>query len=377
MPEFMGLANQKGFGNRARSGFLSVVPTSPATVPRTSSIVAEFMNRSVAVLDYSSIQTATRFCQSVAGLLCHNAAPENGSREGDHSSLAKFKNSMSCQRQSLTRRCVYIILSTSLFLCGCASPVNLPDNSLPQTRTTPMPVNGKHVTLIRRGPNQFEIQLKGIQSVAAKQRQFNWCWAACAEMLYRYYGANVSQEEIVEFMGKQTKPGENPQAAGELEMCLAMNPDLILEMARREKVQRESHRYAVSFTLNNLDQIYGNSSISSDVIVREISSGNPLVMGLHGGEWQDGHIVLVYGAEYSRFNTEGKQAIIHHIRYFAIHKAFAIDPQPEDGKSQLIELNGMNLKDHMDFIIGKEEARKKVVTYLKSFMTMPDEIQRK
>lgn len=61
----------------------------------------------------------------------------------------------------------------------------------------------KAQTIQQLGPNYF---VAGIQSnefnavapeFSGRQRQANWCWAACAQMVLNYHGLNVSQEQIV------------------------------------------------------------------------------------------------------------------------------------------------------------------------------------
>lgn len=43
--------------------------------------------------------------------------------------------------------------------------------------------------------NEFETWTAA--PVLGNQRQTNWCWAACAQMVLNYHGLNVSQEQIV------------------------------------------------------------------------------------------------------------------------------------------------------------------------------------
>ena len=140
----------------------------------------------------------------------------------------------------------------------------------------------------------------------------------------------------------------------------------------------------VGADLSNLNNVLDlASNPSSDVIVQEVGCGNPLVMGLRGGEWGTGHIVLVYGREYSRMNPEGEaqyrdltQMFNRLSQKYAIHKVFIVDPQPDEGKSQLVELGAADLKDHIDFTLGKADARKKLNDYMKVFMPTPDQMNR-
>ena len=54
------------------------------------------------------------------------------------------------------------------------------------------------------GPNYFragvptsEFDNRAAERVTGNQRQANWCWAACSQMVLNYHGLYVSQEQIV------------------------------------------------------------------------------------------------------------------------------------------------------------------------------------
>lgn len=266
------------------------------------------------------------------------------------------------------------------------------DRSLPQTETTPLPLKSDHATLTRHGPNQFEVKCNQVRTIAAKQREHNWCWAACTEMLFRYYGADITQEELVKILGKEAKPGESSQPAEQMELCIAMNPDLIPELNRREAIIQQSSNpntieiNALSWNFVNLGNVIDSfSELPSDVAVQEISLANPLVMGytpkVRSGE---GHIVLIYGVEYSRLKPEGEAKYRDFdplfslfSKQFAISKFLIIDPQPGPDGNQLTEMTADALKNEIkvDFMLGKAQARKKLVGYMKAFHATPDEIR--
>lgn len=53
------------------------------------------------------------------------------------------------------------------------------------------------------------IETSYFKTYVARQRNQNWCWAACTQMVLNYQGVNVSQEQIVErvFGAQVDRPG--------------------------------------------------------------------------------------------------------------------------------------------------------------------------
>lgn len=69
-------------------------------------------------------------------------------------------------------------------------------------------------------PNTFvagirsdEFRYFAAPEVAGRQRQSNWCWAACVQMVLNYHGLIVNQEEVVQrVFGRQIdQPADNSQ----------------------------------------------------------------------------------------------------------------------------------------------------------------------
>jgi hypothetical protein len=63
-------------------------------------------------------------------------------------------------------------------------------------------LNAQYITQIR--PNYFkagipeaEFQFFSAPNQIGKQRQENWCWAACIQMILNYHGLIVTQEDVV------------------------------------------------------------------------------------------------------------------------------------------------------------------------------------
>lgn len=269
-------------------------------------------------------------------------------------------------------------------LCGgCATSIRVADDSVPRIETAPLAIKSDHAKLDVTGPNRFQVKCDGIQAVAVKQKEPTWCWAACAEMIHHYAGTPVTQEQVVESVGLRTKAGEEPQTAEKLEIWLALNPDVRAEMQRREAAWRAQQKATVNVRAevdasNATTVINMLSNPSSDVIVQELSQGNPLVLGLKGEAGEPGHLVLVYGVEYSRLNPDGEVpyrdltlVLFRFDHRFAIHKILIVDPQPDEKHPQYAELTGQQLASLADFAIGKADARKQLEAYMKVFMPTP------
>jgi hypothetical protein len=285
---------------------------------------------------------------------------------------------------SLNTRALFLLLA--LVLAGWSLHVGAADSSIPAGEAVPLSLGSSRAKLECLGTNTFSVKCTQVEAVAVKQREPTWCWAACAEMLLRYNGAQVTQEQIADHIGKRTKAGEDPKTAGQVEIWCAMNPDLMEEYHRRERAWNKPNTITLNLGLNlsNLNDVNESTSGSStDTIVQEISSGNPVILGLKGTNWGSGHVVLVYGVEYSRLKTKAESAsrrlasiFSNPTPVFAIHKLYIIDPQPDEGQSQLCEVSSDDLKAHRTFNIGKADAREHLMAYMRVFMPTPEEMNK-
>src|SRR5262245_47098196 len=64
---------------------------------------------------------------------------------------------------------------------------------------------GSRADILQIGPNSYiagiqtrEFQYFAAPEVAGRQRQQNWCWAACVQMVLNYHGLYVTQEQVVQ-----------------------------------------------------------------------------------------------------------------------------------------------------------------------------------
>ncbi|MGR5068563.1 hypothetical protein ACP3VU_16370 [Vibrio sp. PNB23_22_6] len=103
------------------------------------------------------------------------------------------------------------------------------------------------------------------------------CWAAAVQSVYLFKGKRISQKNVVtKVRGTVNERGYGAASLSEI-----------------------------------LDAFGGNtyswhvSNGVSESIVSDLMSGNVLLLGLRGDEYYDGHIIVVYGAEYA-FGYDGR-----------------------------------------------------------------------
>ncbi len=283
----------------------------------------------------------------------------------------------------------------------------------PETDCKPLPLRSFRSQLTKVDTNQFEVHCKNIQAVAVKQKEDFWCWAACAEMLDRYRGIRADQTEIVERIKNQTPSDDKSQSGSQVEIWLAMNPEMQREWDQRQIAWHKPNQIDLGIHFNiNLKNLFALSEkVSSDQIVEELSAGNPILMGLRGGQWGDGHIVLVYGATYSRLDPTEKPAYRYvgvpiprqanpntiqlpdlfkaltkpagddNSPHYSIASMQIVDPQtgtdPLTGlpNPQLSTLTDDKLVGFVDFFIGRTAAAEKLKEYMQTAMPTPQEIQ--
>jgi hypothetical protein len=201
-------------------------------------------------------------------------------------------------------------------------------------------------------------------------------------MILRYNGIALSQEMLVKRMSQSSEA--DAEAAGMFEVWLAMNPDLMQEIERRKVawVTKDTIQVSARMNLTDMGQVINSmSNPSSDEIVQEISSGNPVVLALHGGQWGNGHVVLAYEIEYSRLKPTGKvdyqdlSMLWYRFRHrFQLNKVKLIDPSPLPKQSQYLEIGAAELKACKGFAVGRSAARKQLEAYMKVYLPTPDEM---
>lgn len=227
--------------------------------------------------------------------------------------------------------------------------------------------------------NDYAVSCPRIKACEREQEEAVWCWAACAQMIHRYYGHEVSQQELADRIHGHNEGGTvNVEAASYHEVMAALNPELpknelenlraqSLAAAKRiEKGQRSANVSVdyMSYARSKVDEML---PVNSDVIVEELGRGAPVVVVLSQGEDATlEHAYVLWGAGFaveSSFvaghgldrSMEGwvVDPIGKYARKYSLRWVDVIDPY--DGQS--VRLTGGDLRDRVKFMISKERSK--------------------
>ena len=115
-----------------------------------------------------------------------------------------------------------------------------------------------------------------VNSVYAEQKQSEWCWAACIQMVTNLYGADLTQDEVV---ARAYGPGVN--RAGTLE--------IITSTLNGSGTTRSGRRYTIT------SKMLANESLPA-ALVAELAAGHPVMLGCDTGG--SGHAVVCTAVTY-------------------------------------------------------------------------------
>lgn len=225
-----------------------------------------------------------------------------------------------------TRLGVVAAAAVCVVLSGCASEqrVRVASGDSP-TKFMETPVTYERGSVERVGPNEFQAQCSGfgaIEASEAKQRTDVWCWAACAEMIHRYKGRDISQEEIAARIHGGISPGmtdEEKKAAAragsydEIIRALVSSSDLPPQAVREASTALDALLTERDVGVDEegyLGSHIQRRTINSDIMVDDLLEGEPVVVGLRFPPRPDGepaavngvkgHAYVAYGATFRR-----------------------------------------------------------------------------
>ena len=115
-----------------------------------------------------------------------------------------------------------------------------------------------------------------VNPIYAEQRQSEWCWAACIQMITNLYGADLTQEEVV---ARTYGPGVN--RAGTL--------DVITATLNGSGTTRHGRQYHLA------SQMLTNTELPA-ALVAELTAGHPMMLGCDAGG--SGHAVVCTAVSY-------------------------------------------------------------------------------
>ncbi|MEM8899474.1 MAG: papain-like cysteine protease family protein [Bacteroidota bacterium] len=149
-----------------------------------------------------------------------------------------------------------------------------------------------------------EFEFLAAPSQSGRQRQENWCWAACIQMVLNYHGLKVSQEEVVRriYGSLVDRPG---------------NPDQVLSALSGSAVN----------TRGGYSRIYADYGFISDYeIINNLAAKMPIMVGLQNPDQESAH-AYVLTAAYYHLNVHDRPVI---------DKVVLRDPYPTRPSRQVI-----------------------------------------
>lgn len=161
------------------------------------------------------------------------------------------------------------------------------------------------------------------ESVAApdgggKQRESNWCWAACVQMVLRYHGLAVSQEQVVQ----RIFGDHRDSTATEDQVLKALNATGFSTKGIKAKIQAMFYRFQ-----DNLG-------------IQDLSRDWPLIVGLKGGVPNaPGHCYVLVAVRYKEAQDGRLQPLTF----------FLMDPWP--GNQTRIEMSESEFARRFGFAV--------------------------
>lgn len=131
--------------------------------------------------------------------------------------------------------------------------------------------------------------------VYAEQENTNWCWAASIQMIFNYYGVDISQEQIVKRSYGSDPNGKLPNWAGSLEIITAN--------LNNWNMDNQGRVYVVQSTL-----YYG--APTPYYLVQELTAGRPMLIGYMSGPTSGHAVVLTAVTYYETMNGPYIQSIV-------------------------------------------------------------------
>jgi hypothetical protein len=117
---------------------------------------------------------------------------------------------------------------------------------------------------------------------ASTQRNSEWCWAASIQMMFNYYGIDISQEQIVARSFNKDQNEKLPNVTGDLKV--------ITENLNNWSIDNQGKAYQVNAKLH-----YGPPTPT--YLVKELANERPVMIGYQTGP-NTGHAVLITACSY-------------------------------------------------------------------------------
>lgn len=131
-------------------------------------------------------------------------------------------------------------------------------------------------------PTYVGIPSENFNYFASAQNNSNWCWAASLQMIFNYYGINITQEQIVQRSYGVDPYGNLPNWTGSFEVITAN--------LNNWNVDNTGRQYQVTSAL------YWGAP-SPIYLINELAAQRPVLIGYKSGP-NSGHAVVITAASY-------------------------------------------------------------------------------
>lgn len=181
------------------------------------------------------------------------------------------------------------------------------------------------------GPNAWiasvpkaDFESQALPDGKGKQRESNWCWAACVQMVLRYHGLAVTQEQVVQRIFGDLRDS----TATEDQVLKALNATAFSTKGVKAQIQAMFYRFQ--------DSMY----------VQDLSRDWPMIVGLKGGVPNaPGHCYVLVAVRY----TEAKDGSLKPQTFFLM------DPWP--GNQTRIEMQEPEFARRFGFCVRIRVSR--------------------
>jgi hypothetical protein len=216
------------------------------------------------------------------------------------------------------------------------------------------------------------VECPRFEAIRARQQQHVWCWAACAEMVYRYRGQTLLQQEIAARIHGHKGDGEaNVRAASVYEVLIALagadgkadRADRFLERYNAEAAK--AGKKGVKVDVGAYASAWIEQEIfDTDEMIEELRNKQPVVIGMaKDPRFEGGHAMVVYSATYkpAQRNTleravAGEQgntvSRVVGIRKYEVVTLKVMDPWTGEAR----EMEGKELSAGCDFMMSQRRA---------------------
>ncbi len=147
------------------------------------------------------------------------------------------------------------------------------------------------------------IQPDTFRYFASPQHNSNWCWAASLQMIFNYYGIDITQEQIVARSYGLNSNGPLPNCTG--------NWEVITANLNNWSVDNDGRQYIVR-------AVFNPGPPDPNYLIEQLSLKRPILIGYQSGP-NSGHAVVITGCSY----TEGYYGPV-------IQSIVVSDPWPSD-----------------------------------------------